>query len=167
MLNLENRFIVSVFKNICKYPFAKRTRILNKILQDISNMDIFSLDDGYNEDENYSDLNIFVDDFVEMGELGSDVEKFKEMARLQKKYEAAGIVGNYDWDKEDNKNYVIYGRTALHNAILKNDLVTIEDMLISGEGIFEKDNGGNTPLQVAQLEENFEAIKLFRKYGIQ
>lgn len=50
------------------------------------------------------------------------------------------------------------GRTLLHHAVLRNDVVLVQDMLIAGTSVFTKDRVGATPLHLAVLLEGGDRI---------
>jgi hypothetical protein len=59
-----------------------------------------------------------------------------------------------------------FGRTPLHEAVLKQDLDAIKKLLQDGADATLTDNNGHTPLVVARLERFKKVIHLMKKMGI-
>jgi len=59
-----------------------------------------------------------------------------------------------------------YGRTLLHTAVLKKNIVEIKQLIQKGVKTDIKDNSGLTPFQVAIIEQDRKIISLFEELGI-
>jgi hypothetical protein len=61
-------------------------------------------------------------------------------------------------DKVDKREY---GWGPLHRAIMDNDLEKVKELISEGADIKMIDNGGNTPFEIAVLEDREEIVDYF------
>jgi ankyrin repeat protein len=66
----------------------------------------------------------------------------------------------------DNDLKGAYGRTLLHDAVLREDLEEIEKLIKEGASTIVKDNTNCTPYQLAVIEGKTKAVKKLKKLGI-
>ncbi len=59
-----------------------------------------------------------------------------------------------------------FGRTPLHRAVMAGDLEKVKSLVSDGANTKMKDNGGNTPFELAVLEDMDDIVLWFQDEGI-
>lgn len=71
------------------------------------------------------------------------------------------IFKRHEWvDKQE------FGRTPLHRAVVEGDLEEIKSLIKKGSNMKAKDNGGNTPFELAVLEGQDDIVEWFQGEGL-
>jgi len=144
-LNIRFRNILMNKESIRKLDYKKRKQIISRILSDLG------------------ETTIFLD--VEDSDEYFDEDPFDELKSIKKIHSDDDIFSNKKKLKSNNIQGVIYGRTPLHQAIADRDIKSIEKYGREKKYIFDIDNNGNTPYDMAYQEGYEEAIVVLKKYS--
>ena len=68
--------------------------------------------------------------------------------------------------EKDTVDKAEFGRTPLHVAIIDNNLDEIKKLISDGADISIKDNGGNTAIELAVLEDREDIVEWFMDEGM-
>jgi len=170
MSSVKNEYILILNQKLANKTFEERQRFITKILEDIEPSGI--LEEPTFEDDVW-DLNTPIG--LQENEEADKFAKVEEIAvldsdeRVRRKREeliTAGIIKPTKKKQKIVEESLIkrFGRNALHEAVLANDLNTVKKLLQNGVARDERDNNGNTPMDIALLEENIEAIKILKDF---
>jgi ankyrin repeat protein len=141
--NIRFRNILMNKESIRNLDYKKRSQIISRILSDLGDTDILK------NDINIDDNDDFCDDI------------FSKEQKIEESFLSESHFLNKKKIKKDN--ILIYGRTPLHQAIANKDIKTIEKYVSEKKYIFDVDNNGNTPYDMAYQEGFEEAIVLLKK----
>ena len=161
-MNVKNEFIYSLNQKYAHLQFDKRQFLVKKMVADFA--DFFSITLNPNDDEEEFPLDLMFEtevdgEYVE-GDLGKiDPEREKRIRALEEWAKSEGLQ-----EKEEITPFKAeikrFGRSALHEAILNEDIDGIKQLIKDGANLFAKDNNGNSPLNLAQMEEKTEIVKI-------
>jgi ankyrin repeat protein len=141
--NIRFRNILMNKESIRNLDYKKRSQIISRILSDLGETEILNdIKLDYNED------------------YGDDI--FSEEQKIEEPFLNEPHFLNKKKLKKDNT--LTYGRTPLHQAIADKDIKTIEKYVSEKKYIFDIDNNGNTPYDMAYQEGYEEAISFLKKY---
>lgn len=124
----------------------KRKQVLSRILSDLEETSIFK------------DIEIDDSDEYFIEDLSDDLNSTKKTPLDE------DICFSKKQLKDKNVQGFIYGRTPLHQAIADKDIKTIQEYANEKKYIFDIDNNGNTPYDMAYQEGYEEAISVLKKY---
>jgi len=102
---------------------------------------------------------------IDQDDLG---EQANRIMILQEYYKDSNFFPPEEMESErevDDKG--AFGRTLLHEAVLRQDKDRIIELLEEGASTDIKDNNGLTPYETAILEDYTEIIELFKSKGIE
>ena len=166
-MNIRNKFILSIAEKVSSKSAEVRQKIIQKILADLDKTDILTPIDVFAYDEDI-DWGRPEDDTEELFEKIKEMDKEQRIQALQKKYD-----GSFDEDKfvpspfqSEQKKTTRFGRTELHEAVLANDVESVERLLKQGLNVDAVDNNGNDAFNLACLEERVEIIEIFKRHGV-
>jgi ankyrin repeat protein len=149
-------------KNITDENYKKR--ILNKILLDMEESEIFSPiifedddDDSFLDKMNSIDDIIFKKDGDKSNNLINKVDK--KIIKMSKKPE---FIQNEGESKNIENKEFPYGRTPLHQAVALKNIELIKKYVDEKKYIFDVDNNGNTPYDMAYQEGYNEALNILK-----
>jgi len=172
MSSIKNEYVLILNKHLANRTYEVRSRLIDKIIEDIEqtgllNSPEFEDDDwdlntpiGLQETENEE-----ADQFAQSEKIAS-FSSDERVARKRQELIEAGIIKKKKVKKKVVKPLSVtrFGRNALHEAVVANDLETVKRLLRNGIAQNQKDNNGNTPMDLALLEENFEAVKILKGF---
>ena len=147
-----NRFYLEIEKRISSHQFVaeKRIRLINKIFADINKTDILNDDYSTTAFEDTED------------EINAELAINSE-TRIKEKQLELGITPDDPPEKHLDKIKLPYGRSRLHEAVIMQDIQFISQFLSEGEDPSATDNNGNTPYDLALLNNYVEVIALLEK----
>ena len=150
MLN-HNLFCLSVEKSVESRSLSREQKvdILCKIFKDISSTEIL---------HPYSFLFDKIDEIDELAEeREADCIALSTEERIRNKQIELGIEPD---SPEDESIKLPYGRTRLHEAVVMQDEQMVRLFISEDDDSFSEDNNGNTPYDLALLNNNKDMILL-------
>jgi len=152
MLN-HNLFCLSVEKSVESRSLSREQKvdILCKIFKDISSTEIL---------HPYSSSFLFdkIDEIDELAEeREADCIALSTEERIRNKQIELGIEPD---SPEDESVKLPYGRTRLHEAVVMQDEQMVRLFISEDDDSFSEDNNGNTPYDLALLNNNKDMILL-------
>jgi hypothetical protein len=163
VISTHNRFVLEMERSLQRQGVStdKKNKIICAALQDLVGTDILTsvvviLQHGVEvdilDDDNESD--------IEAREFA--IASLSTEERIRYKQEALGIEID---PPEFDEGGLQCGRTRLHVAVMMDDMGSIEDFIADGDDPGEKDNGGNTPFDLALLYGKEQSISVLKHLG--
>lgn len=142
-MDVKNRMLIWLhFKSkFSKLPVNKKRKLIQKVLTDSSMKEILEPINTYIPPE---------DCIIEETENTPFIIKNKNKKSL--------II------KEEEVIFNRWGRSSLHEAVLVNDINLVQNLLETDVNVYLTDNNGQTPLDLALLEEKREIVNLLKPY---
>ena len=155
--------ILNCSKRLEKYDKKKKQQLIDRILQDLDEANVF-----FREDESIGDIVAYSSEANHLT---------REMIVKQKETELS-VDPEYKNDIKQNKTSVgscsnrkktfhgitLFNRSPSHQAIADKNFNLLEEFARQKLHLNEVDNNGHTPLQMAMIKGYVEAEKIIRKH---
>lgn len=179
-VKMQNKFLEIISSSPCMHELNEMQRIdrINTIMEDMQ--DVFEEDEYYDP---YEDLDIMSDiifnikskkerkSLINQYQAKAKQKKSKEKyspflatteERIRKKQLELGMEPDEMIEVEIDESVCRYGRCPLHEAIDKESISLIKEYAKTKRYLEHKDNNGNTPLDMAEIEGYDEAVKILK-----
>jgi len=144
-MSILNTFLLNLDHGLSKYPSDQKERIRHRVLDNLKKDNIL-----------HPIYDILFYDPLDEEEIS--VSELREEKVKTKQQELRIPV-------EESKTKFKYGRTHLHEAVVISDFELLKKLLSENNNVHAKDNNGNTPIDHAILDENKEALRIFKDFG--
>jgi hypothetical protein len=162
VISTHNRFVLSMERNLQRQGVStvKKKKIICAALQDLAETGVLTpimtvLLCG-------TETDIFDDHKFEIESREAAIASLSTEERIRNKQQELGIEPD---PPEFDEGGLQCGRTRLHVAVMMDDVSSIELFISNGDDPGEKDNGGNTPFDLALLYGKQQATDALKNLG--
>jgi len=146
-MDIKNRMLIWLhFKSkFSKLPVNKKRKLIQKVLTDSSMKEILEPINMYIPPEDC---------------IVDETENTPFIIKMKNKNKNKKLLVTEEKEVVFNR----WGRSSLHEAVLVNDVNLVQNLLETDVNVYLTDNNGQTPLDLALLEEKREIVNLLESY---